>query len=144
MIRRLKVYGYLLFGLIGFNACSTANNKPLSIEFSSDSTKILVRNIDPAGLHQLQAMGNPEAIDPSLIAVLDTPSDEDSTSQEQQVPGKIRLVKDMLEFRPEQPFRKGRQYLIVSYLNVRFGNLQSALKGTMHNSVKPNQKILKR
>jgi hypothetical protein len=144
MIKRLKVFCYLLVGLAGFNACSSANNKPLSIGFSADSTMILVSNIDPAGLHRIQPMGDPDSLEQALVTVLDTPSDEDSTSQEAQVPGKIRIIDNVLEFKPEQPFKKGRQYLVISYLNVRFGDLQSALKGTMRNGVKPNQKLLKR
>jgi hypothetical protein len=144
MVKRLKEFGYLFVALAGFNACSSANNKPLSIGFSRDSSTILVTNIDAAGLHQLKTMGTPDSLEQAVVTVLDTPSDEDSSSQEQQVPGKIRIVNDVLEFKPSRPFQKGRQYLVTSYLNVRFGNIQSAFKGTMHNGVKPNQQLLKR
>jgi hypothetical protein len=144
MIKRLKIYGYLVIGLIGFNACSSANSKPLSIAFSADSTRILIRDIDAAGLHQLHNMGDLDSLRSPLLTVMDTPSDEDSTGREHEVPGKTRFVNDVLEFRPEQPFQKGKQYLVITYLNVRFGNLQSVLRGTMRNGVRPNQKLLKR
>lgn len=144
MIKDLKVFIYLIFGLSGLNACSSANNKPVSIGFSPDSTAILLKNIDPAGLYQLQGMGSMDSLPEALVRVLDTPADEDSTGIEQEVPGKIRLLKDGLEFKPLKPFAHGRQYLVTSYLNVRFGNLQSALKGTLSNRVKPTQQLLKR
>jgi hypothetical protein len=147
MIKDLKVFIYLIYliiGLSGLNACSSANNKPVSIGFSRDSTTILLKNIDPAGLHQLQTMGSMDSLSEALVHVLDTPADEDSTGIEQEVPGKIRLLKDALEFRPLKPFARGRQYLVTSYLNVRFGNLQNALKGTLSNRVKPTQQLLKR
>jgi hypothetical protein len=144
MIKRLKVFIYLLIGLTGLNACSSSKNKPLIIAFSADSTAIQVRDIDAAGLHQMKMMGDPDSLTTPLLTVLDTPTDEDSTSQEQQVPGRLRLVNDTLEFKPEKPFQKGRAYLVTTYLNVRFGNLQSALKGTMRNGVKPNQTLLTR
>jgi hypothetical protein len=144
MIKRLKIFIYLTIGLTSFNACSSANNKPVSIAFSSDSTTILLKNIDPAGLYQLQSMGSTDSLPAALVRVLDTPGDEDSTGTEHEVPGKIRLLKDGLEFRPMEQYKPGRQYLVTSYLNVRFGNLQRALKGTMSNRVKPTQQLLKR
>lgn len=144
MINSIKVHLYLLLALMCFSACSRTKNKPLSIAFSADSTAILVSNIDAAGLHQLKNMGNLDSLRTPLLTVMDTPTDEDSTGREQEVPGRTRLVEDVLEFKPDAPFRRGKQYLVISYLNVRFGNLQSALQGTMRNGVRPNQKLLKR
>jgi hypothetical protein len=144
MIKTVKIFIYLIVGITSFNACSPAKNKPVSIGFSPDSTAILLKNIDPAGLHQLQTIASRDSLPAALVTVLDTPTDKDSTSTEHVVSGKVRLLKDGLEFKPLVPFKRGRQYLVVSYLNVRFGNLQSALKGTMSNRVKPTQQLLKR
>lgn len=144
MIKKLKVHLYLILAAACLNACSAANNKPLSVGFSADSSKILVANIDDAGLHQLHAMGDLDSLRTPLLTVMDTPGDDDTTGREQQVPGKISLVEDVLEFSPDQPFKPGKQYLVITYLNVRFGNLQSALQGTLRNGVRPNQKLLRR
>jgi hypothetical protein len=144
MIKRLRLFVYLFSGMLIFHACSSANNKPISIGFSADSTAILIKNIDPAGLHQIRTMAGPDSLKDVLVTVMDTPGDDDSTSMEQRVPGHVHLVQEGLEFRPATPFKKGREYLVISYLNVKFGNILNAVDGTMHNAVKPNQQLLKR
>jgi hypothetical protein len=124
--------------------CSSATSETLAINFSSDSTAIVVDHIDKAGLHQLKA-GKFAEMDPGLlISVLDTPSEDDSLGFEKEVKGKVIVVNDHLEFRPEKPFEKGRQYQVMSYLNTSFGSLESTVKGQTSYRVQANQKTLVR
>ncbi|SMC72876.1 hypothetical protein [Pedobacter nyackensis] len=132
------------FGVVFLFACSSANNKPLLITFSADSTSIAFNGIDPVGLLQLQSASAGDSTLNSLISVLQTPSERDSTLKELPVPGRVLVTDSNLVFIPAQPFVKGRDYLVITYLNARFGDAKDLVSGKLKPEVRPIQQVLTR
>ena len=144
MVNRLLVFAGLMYSFSCLLACSSANNKPIDIAFSADSSRIVLKNVDAAGLHQLRNTPGLDSSASLFLRVLDTPADDDSLGVEKEIDGHVRIVNEQVEFKPLKPFVKGRQYLVTTFLNTKFGNFQSVLNGTISRGVKPNQKLLKR
>lgn len=144
MNKRILVCTALMYGFACLFGCSAANKTPIDIEFSADSNAILLKHVDAAGLHQLRNTAGLESNASLFLRVLDTPSEDDSTTVEMEVEGKVSIVDDQVEFRPVTPFVKGKAYLVTTYLNTKFGNFRSVLTGSMSRGVKPNQKLLRR
>lgn len=126
------------------SGCSSANNKPLLIGFSADSTSIVLNHIDQTGLLQLQTLKNGGAALNNLVSVLQTPSERDSMFKELPIDGKVMVTDSNLVFIPSHPFVKGRDYLVITHLNAKFGNTKDLLGGELKNRVKPLQKLLTR
>lgn len=126
-------------------ACSPANNKPLLIDFSADSSAIVFDNIDRAGLLQLQneSSGTDSALN-GLVSVLQTPSDQDSTLKELPIEGRVVVTDTNLVFIPKMPFVKGRDYLVMTHLNARFGSVKEMLKNELKPGVRAQQQLLTR
>lgn len=125
-------------------ACSSANNKPLLIDFSADSSAIVFNNIEQAGLLQLQKNVGKDLTLNNLIAVLQSPSEKDATLKELPIDGKVLVTDSSVVFIPLRPFVKGKDYLVVTHLSARFGAVEDLLKGQVVNRVRPQQKLLKR
>ena len=143
MLKNLLKSALLLF-MAGFLGCSSSNSKPLSIEFSKDSTKILISNIDKPGLLKLQELKPQDSIFSDLVAVLQTPSEKDSTIREELVSGNYAVSDSGIVFSPTQPFVKGREYLVITHINAKFGDAEQVAKGQLSLGVKPVQKSLVR
>lgn len=139
----VKLTGMLCF-LSLFLSCSDANNKPLSIAFSADSTKIIFSHIDQAGLQELRNKKNDDSLFNALVTVLQLSSEKDSTFKEQPVAGLLHVRDDQLVFTPEKSFVKGQDYLVITHLNIRFGTASRVLKGQLSYSMKPQQQVLTR
>jgi len=143
VIKSIPLFGVLsVLGLM--LSCSSANNKPLLIDFSADSNAVILKNIDPAGLLQLQNLPPGDSTLSRMVAVSDLVSPAGSTEKEQLLKGSIRINDGVVVFIPNQAFVKGRDYRVVSYLNVQFGNLKKMLKNELSYRVKPEVKILRR
>lgn len=125
-------------------ACSSANNKPLLIGFTADSTAIVFKDIDKAGLLQLKSMKNTDSVLYNLVSVLETPSEKDPAIKEAPVEGRFKLSDSNLVFIPARPFVKGRDYLVITHLNVQFGTFKDAMSGGLNARVKPQQQLLSR
>lgn len=125
-------------------ACSSTNNKPLLIGFSTDSTAIVFSHVDRAGLLQMRSMGKGDTVFHQLISVLQTPSEADAIFIEQEIAGNIVSTDSNLVFIPITPFVKGRDYLVITHLNVEFGRLKDMLTGDLKNRIRPVQKTLTR
>jgi len=144
MFKCLVKVSLILIGTAFLISCSSANNKPVLISFSSDSTSIVFSNVDPAGMLQVT---NTPGIDSSfsqLISVSQIPAEQDSTAMELPLQGKIRMSDSTITFVPRKPFIRGADYLVVTYLNASFANSGMVLSGKLNHSVKPQQVILKR
>jgi len=143
MLKNLLKSALLIF-MAGFLGCSSSNSKPLSIEFSKDSTKILISNIDKPGLLKLQELKPQDSLFSDLVAVLQTPSEKDSTIREELVSGNYAVSDSGIVFSPTQPFVKGREYLVITHINAKFGDAEQVAKGQLSLGVKPVQKSLVR
>jgi hypothetical protein len=135
---------FLMFIIAAVIGCSSSNNKPLSIAFSGDSTAVVISNIDRPGLLQLQQIKDQDSIFKELIAVLQTPSETDSSIREEPVPGKYFVSDTSIVFTPAKPFVKGREYLVITHMNTKFGDAEQIAKGQLSLGVKPIQKSLVR
>ena len=143
MLKNLLKSALLIF-MAGFLGCSSSNSKPLSIEFSKDSTKILISNIDKPGLLKLQELKPQDSLFSDLVAVLQKPSEKDSTIREELVSGNYAVSDSGIVFSPTQPFVKGREYLVITHINAKFGDAEQVAKGQLSLGVKPVQKSLVR
>lgn len=127
-----------------FFGCNGAKHQPLSIRFSADSTAIVISDIEEAGLFQLKNNLEKDTAYQQLVSVLQTPADDDSTSMEIEWPGKLSIKGDSLWFRPQQPFVKGKNYLVETILNTQFASGSDIVKSKVGHAVKPQQQILVR
>lgn len=144
MIRCFLQQLFILSLVVMLFACSSTNSKPLLIEFSADSSAIEFNHIDPAGWSRLRGLKGNDTTLIKLVSVLQTPSERDSNLKEAPVEGKIVVTDSNLVFMPAVPFVKGRDYLVITHLNARFGDLKMLLKGDVKAGVQSSQKILTR
>jgi hypothetical protein len=142
MFKDIKLF--LIIPCLLVFACKLSNHVPLQIDFSADSTKIVLSNIDPSSLHQLANNLTTDTAYQKLVAVLQTPTDDDSTSMEIEWPGKLSLVGHQLIFTPDRAFVKGKSYLVETIINAQFASKKEVLKSEVGHVVKPQQKILTR
>lgn len=129
-------------GLLLLTGCFSSNSKPLSICFSSDSTKIELNNVDRAGLWQLGSLESRDSLLKELVVVLQSPSEEDSLAIELPWSGQVMLTDSNVVFKPDRPFVKRRAYLVVTHLNANFAALNDVFRGKMSTRVQPLQKLL--
>ncbi len=139
----VKWLGMLLFVWF-FISCSSTNNKPVFIGFSKDRKAIIVNHIDQAGLLQLKNTPNSDSVLRNLISVLQTPSEADTAIKEEPIDGKIKITDNTVVFTPFKPFVKGRDYLVITWLNMQFGDAEKMLKGQINYDPQPLQKLLTR
>ena len=125
-------------------SCDTTNNKPLLINFSADSTKIVIANIDPVGLAQLKNNLKTDSMYQKLVSVLQTPADDNSTNMEIEWPGKLSMQGDSLIFMPDSAFKKGKTYLVETILNAKFASGKEILRSEVGHRIKAQQKTLRR
>ncbi|MEJ7557190.1 MAG: hypothetical protein WKF66_02710 [Pedobacter sp.] len=140
----LKNINTLVLSLLtaSFLGCSSSNSKPLSILFSNDSTAIVITEIDRPGLLKLQLLNPQDSVFSELISVLQTPSEKDTTIREELVAGNYLVTDTSIVFTPVQPFVKGREYLVITHINTKFGDAEQVAKGQLSLGVKPIQKSL--
>jgi len=125
-------------------ACNDTKSKPLDINFTEDSTMIRIKNIDPVGLHQIKNGDLSDSVVQRMVQVLESPMAGDSSGQELMLMGKIYADSSGLLFRPAEPFERGRRYMVLTFINSKFGDLQSLIQSRTKFSMAPNQKILQR
>lgn len=133
------VIAVVLFSL----SCSNTNNRPI-IKFSEDSSSIIIKNIDEASLLQVKNAYQANADTLNMVSVLVKPGDLDSLQDELEVPGKIKIVGDSLVFNPDQPFLKGKEYLVESYIGIKFATVGDLIKGNGKQNLKAQRQTLKR
>jgi hypothetical protein len=144
MFKYLTKLSLVLLWVVCLISCSSANNKPILIRFSPDSTAIVFSGIDPAGLLQVRNTPNIDTAYSGIISIIKMEDDGDAVGIEKQVRGKIHVNDSTIVFSPLGSFVPGKNYLITSYLNAKFGDVSMMLTGKLNNKVKPEQVILKR
>lgn len=115
--------------------CSQANNKPLSIHFTPDSTAFEVNHIDPAGLLQLQQLEEGDSRQREWLWV---------SASGKRLEGKLVLKNKALYFYPKEPLQRGTRYTVSTFLNSSFGSPSQVLKGKVNYQVRPKQQQLVR
>lgn len=125
-------------------ACSNAKNEPLDIDFSKDSSSIQIRRIEPVGLLKIKNGELSDSVVQRMVQVVVSPEEGDTSSRDQLVPGKIVVDSLSLIFKPSMPFEKGKRYMVLTFINSKFGDLQSLIQNKTKFSMAPNQKILQR
>ncbi|RZJ86466.1 MAG: hypothetical protein EOO20_18230 [Chryseobacterium sp.] len=144
MLNNLKRSACLLGISYILSSCSSTNNKPVSIEFSADSSSIVVKGVEQDGLYQLKSIADTDSLRNQLLSVVQTPSDADTAIMETPIAGKVLVTDSNVVFMPAEPFVKGRAYLVSTYLNSRFASTGNVLKGKMDYRVKPAEQLLQR
>jgi len=137
-----KTYSILFLALCCFCACNATKNKPLEIDFSQDSLSIVIRNIDPAGMNKIRNGELNDSLVQELVTVLEAPLETDTSGIQLPVQGKVLAGSDSLIFKPAEPFQRGRKYMVLTYMNSRFADLQSIIKSRTKFNMAPNQKVL--
>ncbi len=143
MFKRYFTYSVIVWISISMFSCSNRNNKPL-IKFSRDSTSIIIKNIDEASLFQVKNAYQNKADTINMISVLVKPGDNDRIQDEQEVSGKIEVLGDSLVFSPDEPFSKGKEYLVESYIGVKFATVGDLVMGKGKQNLKAQRQTLKR
>lgn len=123
-------------------ACNSTKNKPLEIDFSRDSTSIVIKNIDPVGMAKIKNGELGDSLLQELVTVMESPLAEDTASMQLQRSGKLLAAGDSLIFQPARPFAKGRKYMVLTYINSKFADFQSIIKNKTKFNMAPNQKVL--
>ncbi len=144
MTRHNLIIFSLLFFPALFAGCSSDERSALSIDFSPDSTAIVFRGIDQAGLNQLRNADYPDSVLSDLISVLQTPSERDTSIKEMPVQGHLKLTDSTIIFYPDTSFVRGRDYLVVTHLNTSFVDAKRVLTNGVSIKLKPVQKLLSR
>lgn len=142
MFKKIKLF-YVVF-CVFLTACTSTKNKPLSIHFSTDSARIIISDIEPAGLFQLKKYMATDSAYQTLVSVLQTPAENDSVSMEMEWPGKLTVEGDSLLFTPNQPFTKGKNYLVETMINVEFASGKDIVRSEVGHHLKAQQKMLER
>lgn len=143
MFNKVKIFATinLLWFLI---ACGSTNSEPLSIQFSSDSSKIIIKNIHDAGLYQLKKNLSTDSAYQNIVSVLQTPGDEDSLAMEIMYPGDLSILGDSIIYTPKNAFVKGKVYLVETMINTQFAKSEEIIKSQVGRQLKAQQQILKR
>ena len=123
-------------------ACNSTKNRPLDINFSKDSTAIVIKNIDPAGMAKIRNGELGDSLLQELVTVVESPLANDTAGVQLRMPGKVLQARDSLIFQPAHPFEKGRKYMVLTYINSKFADFQSLIKSKTKFNMAPNQKVL--
>lgn len=136
-----RSFGLLTFmvTVLSLISCTTANNRPLSVRFSTDSSTLVFEDIDPVGMGQLRQGLLADSSIATLVKVQEKNIENDT---EQNVHGLFSVTDSSLVFKPDRAFAAGKTYLVISYLNARFASPEMLLKGKMDHQLKPQQFLL--
>lgn len=143
MFKHYFIYSVMFWVSISLFSCSNRNKKPV-IKFSGDSASIIIKHIDEASLLQAKNAFQSKADTMNIISVLMKPGDLDSIQDEQEVPGKVEIKGDSLIFTPNQPFLSGKEYLVESYIGMKFATVGDLVMGKGKQNLKAQQQTLKR
>ena len=141
MLKFLNV-GVVLISLCCLVGCNSTKNRPLEITFSSDSTSIVIKNVDPVGMAKIRNGELGDSLLQELVTVVESPLAGDTAGLQMPLPGKLLQTSDSLVFQPARPFEKGRKYMVLTYINSKFADLQSVIKNKTKFNMAPNQQVL--
>lgn len=128
-----------LFTLCCLVILSCSSKKEVEIDFSSDRTTIVFKNLDEVSLYRSKQQL--DSLSSDLVNVFEM---DEASGMEKQVAGKLVSKGEILIFVPQQPFVKGREYEVQTLLNSSFGKSEDLLKADMGKTVKRQTKLLVR
>jgi len=140
-----SLFNFVVIGIITLViiSCSGTNNKP-SIKFSRDSTAIVIKNFDESSLFQVRDVYLNQADSNHLVSVFQQAGELDSLQDDVAVTGKFKFAGDSLTFIPSTPFIQGKNYIVESFINVKFGNAGKLISGKANYNLQPQKELLKR
>lgn len=112
------------------------------IGFSPDSNAIIFSGIDAPGLLELRNTPGIDTSYSSVLSVMELPGQNDSIGFEREFAGRLTIADSTVVFNPGNAFSRGKRYMIVSYLNAKFGTAGMMLTGKLDHKVKPQEVIL--
>jgi len=142
MLRYLKVV-IILMSCMSFACHFATSESDVQIGFNRDSTAVLL-GLDQAGRLQAQDFLKRGQDTEALLSVVQLIDENDSTGMEQVYPGKLEIHQDSLLFIPDQPFQRGKQYLVQTMLGSSFGTTADVLKAEMGSAPKAQARTLTR
>ncbi|WP_443936958.1 hypothetical protein [Pedobacter sp. MW01-1-1] len=142
MLNRIFLFVFSLFSSLLFS-CQSENTGSV-IAFTSDSSKIVIKNIQAVNLLQVKNSFKENLDSTYLISVYLTPGENDSLTMEHRIDGNIKLEGDSLMFYPKQPFEKGKTYLVETVIGMDFANSKKILTGKLKSSVQRQKQLLVR
>lgn len=140
-----SLFNFVVIGIITLViiSCSGTNNKP-SIKFSRDSTAIVIKNFDESSLFQVRDVYLNQADSNHLVSVFKQAGELDSLQDDVALMGKFKFAGDSLTFIPSTPFIQGKNYIVESFINVKFGNAGKLISGKANYNLQPQKELLKR
>ncbi len=122
-----------------FGGCFFKNKQELRIDFSKDSTSIVISGINEVDCYQLQQQLIVDSLKhlPGIVEVRHKVTDSI-------ISGEFSLTKDTLAFSPHKAFKKTEEYVLTTHLNSSFGTAKDILKGDLDKYVKGHEKVLLR
>jgi len=125
-----------------FSSCFFKGNHDLDINFSADSTEIVIKGMEDANLFQLQKHLTDTAFTETLLNV--AVEDDEQQLKDSIIEGNLRIQDKALIFTPREPFAKGTTYVVQTVLNSSFGKTKDILKSDLGHTPKLQEKRLKR
>ena len=143
MLRYLKVV-IILMSCMSFACHFATSESDVQIGFTRDSTAVLLLGLDQGGRLQAQDFLKRGQDTGALLSVVQLIDEDDSSGMEQIYPGKVEIHQDSLLFIPDQPFQRGKQYLVQTMLGSSFGTTADVLKAEMGSAPKAQARTLTR
>lgn len=143
MVKNLNQQLIIFIVAAFFISCSGRNNKAV-IKFSIDSTSIILNNLGEASLVQVKNVYSKNLDSSNLLSVIALPGELDSLQDEIVVKGHYLLQGDSILFKPDQPFKKNKRYLVESFIGAEFATVSKLFSGTIKQNLQPQKQILKR
>ncbi|RZK49549.1 MAG: hypothetical protein EOO99_06040 [Pedobacter sp.] len=128
-------------------SCSSTDKVPqLQPQFKPDSTGIVFLNIEKSSVLLLKKMleSADNFNDQRLVSVYQLNEEGSAGLAEEVFPGNLEVKNEQLIFTPSKPFVPGKEYLLETYIESSFGDMEDILRGNLGNSPKPKTHILKR
>lgn len=139
MFNKITVLIYCCFFL---SACFSGNDSSFDIDFSADSSKIVISGVEEANLYQLKKNLNNDSLSSKFVTVMEIAAN--ASAADQPLAGKLVVNGNLVYFKPEQAFIKGRNYWVSTVLNTSFATKAAVFKADVGHAVKPQEKILRR
>ncbi len=144
MFKYLKLI-LIAFICIAVTACGdSTKGSQLSIDFSSDSSSVVISGMSEKSLAYLKNNVNIDTNYRDIVSIVQVPNEDDTLGREIILEGKCKMENDHLIFIPKIPFVKGRNYLVQTIVGSEFGSGTDIFTSDVGSHVKAQERLLKR